>query len=65
MFFILQELTVALGLAGTLDFDPRTQKLKSADGSEEFLLEAPYGDELPQVVIWVYYKYMLLSPIAC
>ena len=50
LFCIVQEITVALTLAGTLDFDPRNQKLKSADGSEEFLLESPYGDELPQVL---------------
>merc|ERR1712142_192170 len=40
------EMTVALTLAGTLDFDPRTQKLQGANG-EEFFLESPYGDELP------------------
>merc|ERR1711976_467671 len=40
------EMTVALTLAGSLDFDPRTQKLKGADG-QEFLLDSPYGDELP------------------
>merc|ERR1719175_334712 len=39
-------MTVALTLAGTLDFDPRTQKLQGSDGSE-FALECPYGDELP------------------
>jgi aconitate hydratase len=33
--------------SGTLDFNPLTDKLKAADGSE-FLLESPYGDELPQ-----------------
>jgi hypothetical protein len=32
---------------GTLDFNPLTDKLKAADGSE-FLLECPFGDELPQ-----------------
>ena len=32
---------------GTLDFNPLTDKLKAADGSE-FLLESPFGDELPQ-----------------
>ena len=37
---------MALTLAGTLDFDPRTQKLAGADG-QEFMLESPYGDELP------------------
>merc|ERR1712088_302276 len=45
-FVTSSEMTVALSLAGTLDFDPRTQKLKSADG-QEFLLDCPYGDELP------------------
>jgi aconitate hydratase len=45
-FVTSPEMTVVLSLAGTLDFDPRTQKLKGADG-EEFLLDAPYGDELP------------------
>jgi len=39
-------MTVALTLAGTLDFDPRTQKLTGADG-QEFTLDSPYGDELP------------------
>ena len=62
-------------LAGTLDFDPRSQKLKGADGQvklispfhllvcssekacifinklplklQEFMLDSPYGDELP------------------
>ena len=32
---------------GTLDFNPLTDKLKAADGSD-FLLNSPYGDELPQ-----------------
>ncbi len=45
-FVTSPEMTVALTLAGTLDFDPRTQKLKGADG-KEFSLESPYGDELP------------------
>ena len=36
-FVTSPEMTVALTLAGTLDFDPRTQKLKGAAG-EEFLL---------------------------
>jgi aconitate hydratase len=36
-FVTSPEMTVALTLAGTLDFDPRTQKLKGADG-KEFLL---------------------------
>merc|ERR1719273_475853 len=46
-FVTSPELTVALTLAGTLDFDPRNEKLKGANG-EEFVLENPYGDELPQ-----------------
>merc|ERR1712095_209588 len=46
-FVTSPEMTVALTLAGTLDFNPLTDKLKAADGSE-FSLESPYGDELPQ-----------------
>merc|ERR1712180_87240 len=46
-FVTSPELTVALTLAGTLDYNPLTDKLKAADGSE-FVLESPYGDELPQ-----------------
>merc|ERR1712002_1294694 len=46
-FVTSPELTVALTLAGTLDFNPLTDKLKAADGSE-FGLKSPYGDELPQ-----------------
>merc|ERR1711878_212936 len=45
-FVTSPEMTVALSLAGTLDFDPRTQKLQGANG-QEFLLDSPYGDELP------------------
>jgi aconitate hydratase len=45
-FVTSPEMTAVLTLAGTLDFDPRTQKLKGNDG-KEFLLESPYGDELP------------------
>merc|ERR1711976_423020 len=45
-FVTSPELTVALTLAGTLDFDPRTDALKGADG-KEFKLDTPYGDELP------------------
>jgi len=45
-FVTSPEMTVALTLAGTLDFDPRTQKLQGSDGAE-FALESPYGDELP------------------
>ncbi|QQP52599.1 Aconitate hydratase_ mitochondrial [Caligus rogercresseyi] len=39
-------MTAVLSLAGTLDFDPRNDSLKAADGSE-FKLDPPYGDELP------------------
>merc|ERR1712214_81578 len=46
-FVTSPEMTVALTLAGTLDFNPLTDKLKAADGSE-FSLESPFGDELPQ-----------------
>ena len=49
-FVTSPEMTVALSLAGTLDFDPRTQKLQGADG-QEFLLDSPYGDELPSQVL--------------
>merc|ERR1712062_924087 len=45
-FVTSPEMTVALTMAGSLDFDPRTQKLTGADG-QEFALESPYGDELP------------------
>jgi len=46
-FVTSPEMTVALTLAGTLDFNPLTDKLKAADGSE-FALDSPFGDELPQ-----------------
>jgi len=45
-FVTSPELTVALSMAGTLDFNPLTQPLKADDGSE-FMLDSPYGDELP------------------
>jgi len=45
-FVTSPEMTVALTLSGSLDFDPRTQKLKGADG-KEFVLDSPFGDELP------------------
>lgn len=45
-FVTSPELTTALALAGTLDFDPRTSKLTGADG-KEFLLSNPFADELP------------------
>jgi len=46
-FVTSPEMTVALTLAGTLDFNPLTDKLKAADGSD-FMLSSPFGDELPQ-----------------
>lgn len=45
-FVTSPELVTALSLAGTLDFDPTTDKLKAPDGSE-FMLKPPTGDELP------------------
>merc|ERR1719337_467913 len=45
-FVTSPELTVALTLAGTLDFNPLTDSLQCANG-EEFVLENPYGDGLP------------------
>lgn len=45
-FVTSPELTTALALAGTLDFDPRTSKLVGADG-KEFMLSNPFADELP------------------
>ncbi len=45
-FVTSPEMTVALTLAGTLDFNPLTQTLKGSDG-KEFKLDSPYGDELP------------------
>ncbi|MBY5161666.1 aconitate hydratase [Salsipaludibacter albus] len=40
------ETVVAMALAGRLDFDPRTDRLRAADGSE-VLLPEPVGTELP------------------
>merc|ERR1719284_1361096 len=45
-FVTSPEMTVVLSLAGTLEFNPMTDKLTAANG-EEFILENPYGDELP------------------
>merc|ERR1712117_774368 len=42
-FVTSPEMTVALTLAGTLDFNPLKDKLTAADGSE-FSLESPFGD---------------------
>lgn len=46
-FVTSPELVTALSIAGTLDFDPTKDKLKGADG-KEFMLDSPFGDELPQ-----------------
>jgi len=45
-FVTSPELTVALSMAGTLDFNPLTEPLTAADGTK-FMLKAPFGDELP------------------
>jgi len=45
-FVASPEITTALALAGTLDFNPEVDELTAADGSK-FKLESPYGDELP------------------
>merc|ERR1711970_1321181 len=46
-FVTSPEMTVALTMAGTLDFNPLADKLTAADGSE-FQLESPFGDSLPE-----------------
>merc|ERR1712186_159227 len=46
-FVTSPEMTVALTLAGSLDFNPLADKLTAADGSE-FSLESPFGDSLPE-----------------
>lgn len=46
-FVTSPELVTALSIAGRLDFNPVTDKLKGKDG-KEFLLDNPFGDELPQ-----------------
>jgi len=45
-FVTSPEMTVALTLAGTLDFNPLTDSLKAEDGSD-LKLSDPYGDGLP------------------
>ncbi|QKX63414.1 uncharacterized protein TRUGW13939_10584 [Talaromyces rugulosus] len=45
-FVTSPDLVVALTIAGTLNFNPLTDKLKDKDGNE-FLLAAPTGDGLP------------------
>ncbi|MFQ5508927.1 MAG: aconitate hydratase [Leptospirillia bacterium] len=45
-FIASPEIVVAMGLAGNLKFNPLTDSLTGADGTE-FKLEAPTGQELP------------------
>ncbi|KAL9110106.1 MAG: hypothetical protein Q9227_005300 [Pyrenula ochraceoflavens] len=45
-FVTSPDLVVALTIAGTLKFNPLTDKLKDKDGNE-FLLSPPHGDGLP------------------
>ncbi|KAI4494906.1 hypothetical protein M0804_001107 [Polistes exclamans] len=45
-FVTSPELVTALSIAGRLDFNPMKDKLKGNDG-KEFLLDNPFGDELP------------------
>ena len=45
-FIASPEITMALGLAGRLDFDPQTDEIKTASG-ESFKLEEPTAPELP------------------
>jgi aconitate hydratase len=45
-FVTSPDLVVALSIAGTLHFNPLTDKLKDKDGNE-FLLKPPTGDSLP------------------
>ena len=40
-------MTVALTMAGSLDFNPLADKLTAADGSQ-FSLQDPFGDCLPE-----------------
>lgn len=46
-FIASPEITMALGLAGRLDFDPRTDEITTASG-ETFKLSEPVGKELPE-----------------
>lgn len=45
-FVTSPELVTALAIAGTLDFNPQTDKLKGKDG-KDFKLSDPFGPELP------------------
>ena len=46
-FVTSPEMVTVLSLAGTLDFDPRKDSIKTPDG-KDFKFEEPSGDELPQ-----------------
>jgi len=46
-FVASPDIVVAMTIAGTLNFNPLTDKLKDANGNE-FLLKAPTGDGLPE-----------------
>ncbi|XP_065066149.1 aconitate hydratase, mitochondrial-like [Rhopilema esculentum] len=46
-FVASPEIVTALAIAGDLNFNPETDSLKGSNG-EEFKLESPYGDELPE-----------------
>jgi len=46
-FVTSPEMTVALTMAGSLDFNPLADKLTAEDGTE-FQLESPFGDSLPE-----------------
>lgn len=45
-FVTSPDIVVAMTLAGTLNFNPLTDKLKDKDGNE-FMLKEPTGDGLP------------------
>ncbi|KAF3853281.1 hypothetical protein F7725_013969 [Dissostichus mawsoni] len=45
-FVTSPEIVTAMAIAGTLNFDPETDYLTAANG-EKFMLDPPYGDELP------------------
>lgn len=45
-FVASPEIVTAMSLAGTLEFDPETDPLMDSEGNP-FMLESPYGDELP------------------
>jgi aconitate hydratase len=45
-FVASPEIVTAFSIAGTLDFNPETDKIKTADG-KELMLQPPTGEELP------------------